>query len=420
MAEKPQRAPRAPATASNLDVAELSKDFENLMRSKRFNDFQQQSQNNSRTGSPAPSQSSHLSTLSPAARRLPIMPQHPQETASVKFCNLLRVLSVTPTKYENPGLLDEALTVIPLDRLYAEADDDHQIHQAQSASVGKKPQWGYQDFVIQSLLKWFKNSFFTWVNNPQCSRCFMPTIAYGMVPPTPDETARGATRVEGYKCSGCGTLERFPRYSDVWQLLQTRCGRGGEWANCFTMLCRALGSRVRWVWNSEDHVWTEVYSEHQRRWVHVDACEGMWDKPRLYTEGWGWKLSYCIAFSIDGATDVTRRYVRNASKHGAKRNRVPEDVLLWGIYEIRRLRREKLSEQELRRLRKEDEREERELRMFTTTALAAEITALFPGSSRLIRGDEQKTPLTQDEDAAQWVHPRQQSGSENTGPDGRR
>lgn len=229
-------------------------------------------------GNPAPTSS---------LRNIPLIPSPPSDGPSRQFRNQLHMLSETPRKWENPGLLDDAMKAIPLDRIYRKAGEECEFFQASAASQAKKPAWAYQDCVIRELMKWFKGSFFSWVNNPSCSRCRAVTIAQGMCAPTAEEHALGGNRVELYRCSqpSCGSYERFPRYNDAFVLVQTQRGRCGEWANCFGMLCRAMGARVRWIWNSEDHVWIEVFSEYRRRWVHVDPCEAQFDKPLTYTQG---------------------------------------------------------------------------------------------------------------------------------------
>lgn len=205
--------------------------------------------------------------------------------SDVEFGQLLFSLSAYPMRWEDPTCLDVALQTVPLDRIYSEADEGFlaQEKQADNDAIG----WGREDFIIKAMMHWFRRDYFTWVNNPPCPACLSSTIAQGMTEPTLDELAHDAQAVELYQCVNpvCHTYERFPRYRSPLWLLQTRRGRVGEWANCFGLFCRALGARVRMVWNAEDHLWLEVFSERQERWVHLDVCEGAWDDPVLYTKG---------------------------------------------------------------------------------------------------------------------------------------
>ena len=137
--------------------------------------------------------------------------------------------------------------------------------------------------------------------------------------------------------------------------------------------------------------------------------------------GWGRKLSYCVAFSIDGATDVTRRYVRSPVRHGGHRTRAPEEVVFWVIREIRKKRRESLSKTDQKRLLKEDEREERELRAYMASGIAAEINHLFPVNRTTGRADELKTPASRQDAPVEWLTGRQESrhSGPNRSQDGR-
>lgn len=378
-----------PELAAGDWVGDLSKEFGRLMDQKRLKPSRQRERVGESSGVAVkgnPSWLKHSTTKHRAQSSEPhsytplrierLEFESSGRSGNPRFRDVLFTLSNVPLKWEKNELLDLALKEIDLKSIYSDAEEEHDvfISQARRKGVNTKSEWGYQDCVVQALLRYFSRSFFTRVINPPCEACAskIPTIPVGNDQPTSEERAGKAEAVELYQCAEkhCQAYTRFPRYWDVATLLRTRRGRAGESSNCFGMLCRALGSRVRWVWNAEDNIWTEVYSEHQQRWVHVDACAAVWDNPLLYTEVMGQPLSYCIAFSPDGATDVTRRYVRS-SRHGLARRRCSEPELARIIRDIKSMRRIDMSHEVLDRLDREDTAEAQELESYAVPAAPA-------------------------------------------------
>ncbi|XP_035412416.1 peptide-N(4)-(N-acetyl-beta-glucosaminyl)asparagine amidase isoform X2 [Cygnus atratus] len=249
--------------------------------------------------------------------------------------------------YEDPSLQQKALASIPLQQLKGKA----QKKLAQATRLDKGAHVNEEDFLLLELLNWFKNDFFHWVNSLPCSRCGGQTEHKSdKLTPTDDDLRWNASRVENHYCNQCQFCNRFPRYGNPEKLLETRCGRCGEWANCFTLCCRAVGFEARYVWDCTDHVWTEVYSSSQKRWLHCDPCENACDKPLLYETGWGKKLSYIIAFSKDEVVDVTWRYSCKHKEVLTRRTALSEAILRETINTLNRKRQRSLAESRKREL----------------------------------------------------------------------
>ncbi|XP_056375984.1 peptide-N(4)-(N-acetyl-beta-glucosaminyl)asparagine amidase isoform X2 [Hyla sarda] len=269
-----------------------------------------------------------------------------EEASEIKFFKMLQSNSQHVLMYELPELQQKAREHIPVSELKAKAQKKLQ----EARSLEADTTMSEDEFLTLELLHWFKEQFFSWVNSIPCSRCEGPTEAKGSLSSSADDLQWGATRVENHYCNKCQYINRFPRYNDPGKLLETRRGRCGEWANCFTLCCRAVGLEARYVWDATDHVWTEVFSSSQNRWLHCDPCENACDKPLLYEVGWGKKLSYIIAFSKDEVVDVTWRYSCKHDEVIARRKDVRESWLRETITGLNKTRQQSLLEQRKKEL----------------------------------------------------------------------
>lgn len=63
--------------------------------------------------------------------------------------------------------------------------------------MGESPPLAEEDALAEAALRWFKASFFHWVNSPACSTCGSgSTQLVGTRGPTAEEAGHGAVRTE--------------------------------------------------------------------------------------------------------------------------------------------------------------------------------------------------------------------------------
>ena len=240
--------------------------------------------------------------------------------SQMQFMNRVQSASQHVRMYEDKDLQRYAISKMPLKDLYEKAATD-------SRNNSNNPKVQFGDHLVRHFGRWFRNIFFAWMNGLACSACGNTTTCIGQTSPNQEERHWMAGTVEIYKCNTCNTQTRFPRYNHPRKLLDSRKGRCGEFANCFTLCLRSLKFDVRHVTDWTDHVWTEFYSNTTKRWIHFDSCENAFDSPLMYSNGWGKKLSYVIGCSAKDVVDVSARYVSDYKDMLTRRTNVSEQCL---------------------------------------------------------------------------------------------
>jgi len=98
------------------------------------------------------------------------------------------------------------------------------------------------------------------------------------------------------------------RHDNPVEILAYGRGRCGEFSILFTSLCLAHWYRARLILDMSDHVWTEVWGEPLKRWIHVDPSEKRIDDPFMYERDWKKNLTEIYAFENGTVENVTKDY----------------------------------------------------------------------------------------------------------------
>ena len=112
--------------------------------------------------------------------------------------------------------------------------------------------------------------------------------------------------------------EDIVRYNDPREILAYGKGRCGEFSILFTSLCLAHNYHARLILDMSDHVWTEVWDNTQKRWVHVDPSEKRIDNPLMYERDWKKSLQEIYAFEDGSMENVTVSYKMTKAQKYAK------------------------------------------------------------------------------------------------------
>jgi len=83
-------------------------------------------------------------------------------------------------RYEDKELQRKALALIPVNEFeVAAVNNVRKLQKAIKSSHTNEHEVDIQELILMELLSWFKNSFFSWVNSPECSSCGRTTVFVG-------------------------------------------------------------------------------------------------------------------------------------------------------------------------------------------------------------------------------------------------